>query len=77
MKFKNHWSSDKTLSYIGRTQRHLSVMVQEHFSGRSSIREHISSCKDCHSRSISNCYTLAQANMDFEAKIREALYMKI
>ena len=30
---------------------------------------------DCHSYSISNVYTLAHANTDFEAKIKEASYI--
>ena len=41
---------------------------------KSAIHEHISSCKD--SCSISNFYTLAQAGTRFEAKIKEALYIK-
>ena len=72
-------SCDKIQSYIGRTKTHLAMRVQEHLSGKSgksSIHEHISSCKDRHSSSISNFYTLAKANTDFEAKIKEALYMK-
>ena len=58
--------------------RHLAVRAQEHFSrksGRSAIHEHISSCKDCHSYSISNFYALAQANTDISAKVKEALYV--
>ena len=72
-------SCDKTQSYIGKTEGHLAMRVQEHLSGRagkSSIHEHISSCKVCHSCSISNFHTLALANTDFEAKITEALYVK-
>ena len=55
------------------------MRVREHLSGKSgisAINEHISSCKDCHSYSISNFNTLAQANTDFEVKIKEALHMK-
>ena len=55
-------------------KRHLAVRVQEHLSGKSgksAIHEHISSCKGCHSCSISNFYTLAQANTDFETKIKD------
>ena len=50
---------DKTLSYIGKTKRDLTMRVQEHLSGKSgtsAIHEHISSCKGCHSCSISNLY---------------------
>ena len=71
-------SGDKTQSYIGKAQRHLAIRVEEHFSEKSeksAIHEHISSCKDCHSFSILNFFTLAQADTDFEAKIREALYI--
>ena len=60
---------NKTQSYVGKTERHLAVRVQEHLSGKSgkcAIHEHISSCKDCHSCSISNFYTSAHANTDFE-----------
>ena len=65
-----------TQSYIGKTKRHLAVRVQEHLSGKSAIHDHISSCKDCHSYSISNCCTISQDNTDFEAKIKEASYIK-
>ena len=64
--------------YIGRTKRHVAVRVQEHLSGesgKSAIHEHLSSCKDCHSCSISNFYAISLANTDFEAKIKEALYI--
>ena len=48
---------------------------KEHLSGKSAIHEHNSSCKDCHSCSISNFYTISQANTDFEARIKEAKYI--
>ena len=66
---------DKIQSYIGRTKRHLAVKVQEHLPGKSVIHEHISSCKDCQSFSISNFYIISQVNSDFEAEIKEALYI--
>ena len=72
-------SCGKILSYIGKTKRHLTVKVQVHLSGKSgisAIHEHISSCKDCHSCTISNFYIISQANTDFEAKIKEALCIK-
>ena len=71
-------SCDMTQSYIGRAKRHLAVRVQVHLSGksgRSAIHAHISSCKGCHSCSISNIYTLAQANTDLEVNIKEAIYI--
>ena len=61
-------SCDMTQSYIGMSKIHMAMRVQEHLSGKSAIHEHISSCKDSHSCSISNFYTLVQANTDFEAK---------
>ena len=75
-----HWfkgSCDKTQSYIVWTKKHLAVRVQEHLSEKSPIDTHTSSCKDCHSYSISNFYALALANTDFDAKIKEALYIYI
>ena len=60
-------SCDKIQSYIGMTRRHLALWVQEHLSGKSAIHEHISSCKDCHSYSINNVYTISQADTDFGA----------
>ena len=66
---------DKTQSYIGKTRRHLVVRVQEHLSGKSAIREHISSCKDRHSCSIGNFCIKSQVNTDFEAEIKEGLYI--
>ena len=72
-------SCDKIQSYIGKTKRHFAERVQEHLSGKSgksTIHEHISSCKNCHSCSIINFYTLTQANTDLEAKVKVALYIK-
>ena len=66
---------DKTQFYIGKTKRHLAMRVQEHLSGKSAIPEYISSSKDCHSCSISNFCIISQANTDFEAKIKESLYI--
>ena len=56
-------SRDKTQSYIGKTKRHLVTRVQEHLSGKSAIGKHTSSCKDCHSCSISNFYPLTQSTL--------------
>ena len=50
---------------VDRQKIHFAMKVQEHHSmnlKKSATNEHISSCKDCHSCSISNFYTLAQAN---------------
>ena len=72
-------SCDKTQSYIDKTKGHLTVRVHEHLSGKSGksvSHEHISSFKNCHACSISNTYILAQANTDFEAKIKVALHRK-
>ena len=52
------------------------MRVQEHLSGKSAIHEHISSCKDCHSYSISNFHIISQDDTDFEGKIKQALYIK-
>ena len=74
------WLCDKTQSYIAKTKRHLAMRVQEHLSGTSgtsAIHQNISSCKDCHSCSISNFFTLAQADVDFEDEIKEASCMKM
>ena len=69
-------SCDKIQSCIGKTKRHLAMRVEEHLSVKSAIHEYFCSCRDCHSCSIRNFYTLAQANTDFEVKMKEALYMK-
>ena len=71
-------SCDNTQSYIGMTKRHLAIKFQEHLSeksGKSAIHDHISSCKDCHSCSIGKFYIMSQGNTDFDAKIKEALYI--
>ena len=61
-------------------KKKMAVRVEEHLSGKSgkfAIHEHVSSCKDCHSCYINNIYTLAQANTDFEAKVkRSSIYKK-
>ena len=72
-------SFDKTQYYIGWIKRHLAVRVQDILCGKlvkSVSHELISSCMDCHTCSINNLYSLAQANSHLEAKIKEALYIK-
>ena len=72
-------SCDKTQSYIVETKGHLTFMVQEHLSVKSvkyAFHEYIYSCMDCHSCSLTNFYNFAHTNKDFEAKIKEALYIK-
>ena len=72
-------SCDKSQSYIGKTEGHLAMRIQEHPSGKSrkyAIHEHITSCMDCHSFSISYFYILAHAYTYFEAKVKETLYIK-
>ena len=44
-------------------------------SGKSAIHEHISSYKNGHTYSIINFYALALANTDFDAILKEALYI--
>ena len=69
-------NSKKITNSISFNKYNTCMRVQEHLSGKSAAHEHISSCKDCHSCSISNFYTLAQANTDFEAKIKDLYIYK-
>ena len=69
-------SCDKNQTYIGKTKRHLSTTVREHFSGYSTFSEHISSCSTCNHSTIDNFHILSHGNNDFDNKVKEALYIK-
>ena len=69
-------SCDKNQTYIGKTKRHLSTRVREHFLGYSAISEHISSCSTCNHSTIENFNILSHGSNDFDNKVKEALYIK-
>ena len=67
---------DKNQAYIGKTKRHSATRVREHFSGNSTIFQHISSCNACNHSIIENFHILSNGNNDFDNKVKEALYIK-
>ena len=68
-------SCDKSLTYIGKTKRHLTVRSKEHFQRESPIRNHIQSCSKCKYSDMSNFNILNSGRTDYEIRIKEALYI--
>ena len=65
---------DPSISYIGKTKRHLCRRIQEHSKGPSAIFSHVSTCNNCNfNKSFS---ILDSASSDFCLKIKEAIYIK-
>ena len=70
-------SCDESLSYIGKTKRHLTVRAKEHSSQKSAISHHLDHCKLCKDNfSLRNFNVLDHGNSDFELLIKEAFYIK-
>lgn len=70
-------SCDESISYVGKTKRHLAIRKKEHFQGNSAIFEHISVCESCKFCNLKNFKILNTGRTDFELKIKEALYIKM
>ena len=62
-------------SYIGETQRHLSV---QHFKDKNShIFKHLNAAPECKEQCTSDCFTiLDHARTKFQLRIKEGLYIK-
>ena len=76
--YQYNCTCDRTMSYIGKTKRHLAIRVKEHFTRPSAIRSHlIDSVHECkESFDINNFRILNTGKDDFELYIKEALYIK-
>ena len=68
-------SRDESVSYIGKTKRHLDIRRKEHINGNSPIFDHLCSCNDC-DNSVSSFVILDSARNDFQLRIKEALYIR-
>jgi len=69
-------SCDRSMSYIGKTKRHLAVRTKEHLKGNSAIFDHTSQCHLGHQCNIENFKVLSNGRSDLEIKIKEALLIK-
>jgi hypothetical protein len=74
--YKFEGSCDKSVSYIGKTKRHLVTRFKEHVKGNSAIFDHVGSCQHCKNCNIGNFSILSSGRSDYEIKIKEALYIK-
>ena len=71
-------SCDRTLSYIGKTKRHLATRCKEHFTQPSAISNHLRYCDKCkNSFDIAHFQILDTSTNDFELQIKEALHIKL
>ena len=75
--YKFQCSRDESITYIGKTKRHLAIRASEHFKGKSAVFDHIRFCKNCtSSASIRNFTVIQHGNSDIDIKIKEAIYIK-
>lgn len=75
--YKFQSSCDRNMSYIGKTKRHLTTRVTEHFSEKSAIFDHLKDCLTCQTQAnIDNFSVLTTAESDFMLRIKEALLIK-
>ena len=69
-----------SVSYIGKTKRHLQKRIDEHLSGNSAIFGHVAKCTSCQ-KCQKDCQinkqfkTIQSGSSDFELQILEALYI--
>ena len=47
-------SCDKSITYIGKTIRHLAIRSKEHLENNSAIFDHIKTCQNCQNSNIEN-----------------------
>ena len=70
-------SCDMSISYIGKTKRHLITRVMEHQSDKSAIGQHLKACKSCHDNfGINQFKIINNGQSDLDCKIKEALHIK-
>ena len=72
---------DTSLTYIGKTKRHLAVRSEEHLRferdlPKSEIKTHLKTCVICQNSSLDNFEVLKKCMSDHEAKINEAMIVK-
>ena len=79
-KFFCSCDTNRPMSYIGMTTRHLGTRIQEHFQPKrkSAIRDHIDDCQFCYQAKINidNFKEIRTCNTKYNSKIQEALFIK-
>ena len=75
--YKFNCMDDHSITYIGKTKRHLFIRSQEHYKQNSQIHNHLKSCNSCKSSNLFNNFSvLFKSNKDFDLQIAEALFIK-
>ena len=74
--YKFQGSCDKSVSYIGKTKRHLAIRAREHRNSSSAIRDHFRNCELCRESGLTAFSILSKGRSDFEIRIKEALCIK-
>jgi hypothetical protein len=75
--YRFYCTCDRTMSYIGKTRRHLAIRSKEHFTRQSAIFDHIKNCQTCsQSSTIDNFEIIDTGKFDFDLYIKEALHIK-
>ena len=74
--YKFTGSCDKSITYIGKTIRHLAIRSKEHLENNSAIFDHIKTCQNCQNSDIENFQILSTGNSDKDIRIKEALLIK-
>ena len=68
---------DSNKAYIGKTKRHLTTRVKEHYQGPSAIQNHLDSCNACKEQfSCQSFVVIDSGQTDFDITIKEALHIK-
>ena len=71
--YKFTGSCDKSITYIGKTIRHLATRSKEHLENNSAIFDHIKTCQNCQSSNIENFQIRSTGNSDKDIRIKETL----
>ena len=68
---------DASLSYIGKTKRHLIVRAKEHLTKESAIQQHLVTCSVCTQTCNVDCFSVIdKCNSNYECLVKEALLIK-
>ena len=74
--YKFTGSCDKSITYIGKTIRHLAVRSKEHLEYNSAIFDHIKTCSNCHNINLENCQIINKGSSEKDIRIKEALLIQ-
>ena len=70
--------SNCNVSYVGETERNLSLRIKEHFKDKNShVYKHVNSSETCKEYCTDNCFSiLDRANTKHQLRIKEGLYIR-